>query len=369
MKRIIVFLIIALVLNLTVSADEVYSEQYDISGADELYDALPEETKDFFDSSGIDLSQQDWVNSLEGENVFGHIIEFVSQGAASPLRSGAAIIAVIVITAAFVSFAGQNERFAPAVFAATLAVAAIVASDIWSCVSTANSAIKGCCTFMLSFIPVFASIIALSGSTATSVSMSSLLLGATQVVSNICAFVILPLMGGYLSMSISCTVSPLLDQSGLVQSVKKVAMWVMSLLTTVFLGILGIQTAVNSAADTLSVKTAKFIIGSCVPVAGAALSESVSTVSASVSLLRSSVGIYGVVALAATVLPIVLELVLWRLSLFVCSGVAQLFSLPKISGIIKAVDTMISLLLGIMLLISGMFIIALAVVIGAGRGI
>ncbi len=369
MKRFIAVVILVLLFTLPVRADEVYSEQYGLSGADELYDALPDKTQDFFRENGIDLGDENWVSSLSGENVFRHIFDFLSKGAAAPLKSGAAIISVILVTAAFLSFGDTRERFTPALLAATLGVAAVTAADIWSSVSAASGAIKGCSTFMLSFVPVFASLVALSGGAVTAASMSALLLGAAQAVSSICAFVILPLMGGYLAMSMASGVSPLINQSGLVNSVKKVTLWFMSLLTTVFLGILGIQTAVNSAADNLTLKTAKFILGSCVPVAGTALSESVSTVSASVSLLRSSVGIYGVVALAITVLPIVLELVLWRISLFVCSGVAELFELSKISGLIKAVDAMVSLLLGLTLLTAGMFIISLAVVIGAGKGL
>lgn len=369
MKRIIAAIIVALLFALPVRADEVYSEQYEISGADELYDALPDKTQDFFNENGINLGDENWVNNLSGENVFRHVFDFLSKGAVAPLKSGAAIISVILITAAFLSFGDTRERFAPALLAATLGVAAVTAADIWSSVSAASGAIKGCSTFMLSFVPVFASLVALSGGAVTAASMSALLLGAAQAVSGICAFFILPLMGGYLAMSMASSVSPLMNQSGLVGSVKKVTLWFISLLTTVFLGVLGIQTAVNSAADNLTLKTAKFILGSCVPVAGTALSESVSTVTASVSLLRSSVGIYGVAALAITILPIVLELVLWRISLFVCSGVAELFELSKISGLIKAVDAMVSLLLGLTLLVAGMFIISLAVVIGAGKGL
>ena len=101
--------------------------------------------------------------------------------------------------------------------------------------------------------------------------------------------------------------------------------------------------------------------------AGAALSEAVSTISASVMLLRSSIGIYGVVALAAIFLPTLTELLLWRATLMITSSAASLFSLEKISGILKAVDTMLSVLVGILLLVAGMFIISLTVVITAGR--
>jgi len=45
----------------------------------------------------------------------------------------------------------------------------------------------------------------------------------------------------------------------------------------------------------------------------------------------------------------------------------ELFSLPKITGILRAVDSMLSLLLGVVLMVGGMFIISLTVVITAGK--
>ena len=80
--------------------------------------------------------------------------------------------------------------------------------------------------------------------------------------------------------------------------------------------------AVNSSADTLTAKTARFIIGSSVPVAGGVLSEALGTVTASVTLLKSSVGIYGAAACAAILLPLITELLMWRAGAVVNAGVA-----------------------------------------------
>ena len=97
------------------------------------------------------------------------------------------------------------------------------------------------------------------------------------------------------------------------------------------------------------------------------LSEAFGTVLSSVTLLRSSVGIYGAVACAAILLPLITELLMWRAVLLITSGLAGLFSLPQISGLLKAVDSMMSVLLGIILMVGAMFIISLAVVVTAGR--
>ena len=49
------------------------------------------------------------------------------------------------------------------------------------------------------------------------------------------------------------------------------------------------------------------------------------------------------------------------------AGAAGLFSLPQISGLLKAVDSMMSVLLGIILTVGAVFIISLAVVVSTGR--
>lgn len=366
MKKIIVFIILTCFLCMPVCADDNYITQYENVGADKLADNLDEQTREFFEENGIDAKDYTWVNQLTIGSVFEHIWRFITSGIRAPIKTGVLVASIIFLSAALTAF-GTAPRFETAIYAAVLSISALIATDIWQSVSAAVNAVKGTSSFMLSFVPIFASILALSGKTVTAPAMSALLLGATEVVSFVASFAVLPLMGGYLALSISSGVSPLLNSSGIVESVKKISMWILSLLGTLFIGILGIQTAVNSAADSVTLRTAKFILGTSVPVAGGVLSEAVSTISASMGLLRSSVGIYGVAALILMLLPIVTELILWRCMLMLNISLGELFSLPKITGILRAVDSMLSVLLGVVLMVGGMFIISLTVVITAGK--
>lgn len=367
MKKFLFFIIFMLTFSLPVyAADDVYSNAYESIGGNYLGQSLDQNVKDFLNQNGINPSDYNWVNKLTDKTVFSHIIAFFTGGIKKPLNTGVTVMGVILITAALTSFGGAQHT-TTAIYAATLAVAALIAGDIWQSVSAAVNAVKGSSSFMLSFVPVFASTVALSGKTVTAASMSALLLTATEIVAFISSFTILPLMGGYLALSISTGVSPLLNNSGLAESIKKISMWILSLLGTLFIGILSIQTAVNSAADSVTLRTAKFILGTSVPVAGGVLSEAVSTVSASMGLLRSSVGIYGVVALLVILLPILIELIIWRCVLFVVSALSELFCLSKITAILKAVDAMFSVLVGVVLLVGAMFIISLTVVVTATK--
>lgn len=369
LKRITVIILFLLVFTLPVSAQEndIYNEQYESIGADDIKYSLPEETRQFLYENGIDPSDYNWTDNLSSENVFAHIWNFITKEIKKPLSVCAACLCIILITAAITSFANNDSSMTAATYTSVLSVCALLVPTALSSVTASVSALKGVSTFMLSFIPVFATATAVSGAVGTSVVMSSVLLVVTQGLSYISSFVITPLMGGYLAVSISACVSPLISQSGIAESIKKVALWILSLASTVFLGVLGIQTTVSASADSLSMRTAKFILGSTVPVAGTAIAEAFSTVTASINLLRSSVGIYGVVALVAIFAPLILELLLWRLSLLINITVSDIFSLSKISALLRAIDMMLSLLIGIILCVTVVFIISLTLVTSAGK--
>ena len=159
-----------------------------------------------------------------------------------------------------------------------------------------------------------------------------------------------------------------MNKSELAETFKRTGIWIMSLCSTVFLGLLGAKNAVNTAADGVALRSAKYILGTCVPVAGQALSGAVNTVSASMSVIRASLGIYGIVALAVMFLPALTELLIWRFVLLFTGGVCSLFSLGEAGKLLKALDGVLALLIGAVLTVGATFIISLAVVIGTVRG-
>lgn len=372
MRKILFILLLFVLISFPVSAAEEtggYKDGFEMSGAEDLPYSLPQETRETLEQFGINPKDENWVNTFTSQGVFEHIWDLFFVRSSSPLKSGGIVLGIILISAAFPSFCPDGKKFEVASFAVSISVALCIIHPLWNAISAASNAIKGCASFMLSFVPVFAAIVSVSGGVATSVSMSALLLTAAEVVSSAAAFIILPAMGGYLAMSLCSSVSPLIATTNIAERLRTVAFWILSFISTVFVGILGIQTVVNSAADSLVLKTSRFIIGTSVPIAGAALSEAASTLFSSFGLLRSSIGIYGVVALSAILLPIVIELIVWRLVLLVSLTVSELTAQPSLTKILKSVDMMLSVLIAIILLIGAMFIISLTVVVNSGKSI
>ncbi len=369
-KNIVLIIALIFCLIIPVSAEEtdIYKEQFDASGIDNIQNEIPDSAKDFLDDFSINLSDSNWVSSLNGENAIKHIISFIKSGASTPFKTFGIILALIILSTV-ITTAVKDNMSETVTFATVLAVGATLLSPIYTVITATVDALYGCAMFMTAFVPIFAGIIAASGKPLTSASMSGVLLLAANFVSFIANSAVIPLMGGHLSLSIAASVSPLIQNTNLAGTVKKFSLWIMGFISTIFIGILSIQTAVNSSADSLSLRTAKFIVGSTVPVAGGVLSEALSTVTASLTLLKSSVGIWGVLICAVAFLPIIVELLIWRFGLWGLSFLSDTLGIPKISTLLKSVDSVLSVLVGIVLLSAALFIISLTVVIIGGKSL
>ncbi len=367
-KRIILLVIIFSFFVITASAEEtdIYKDQFEISGAEKLYDYVPDKTQEYLNEFSVDFSDSNWVNTLTTENAFLHILNFIKGGALAPLKAFGIILALIFLASVMENSLSTDAQIT-VIYVTLLAVALALLNPIYSVITSSVEVLKGCSYFMTAFIPIFAAILAASGKPLTSASASGVLLLAANFITYIANYAVIPLMSGHLSLSIASSVSPLLQTTNLANTIKKISLWVMGFISTLFIGILGIQTAVNSSADTLSVKTAKFIIGSTIPVAGGVLSEALTTVTASLNLLKSSVGIWAVLICGLTFLPLIIELLLWRACLWGLAFFSDIFSLSKISNLLKSVDSVLSVLVGIVLLSFAMFTISLTVVILGGK--
>lgn len=344
-----------------------YEQQYESSGADGLQGNLPESAKEIFDRFDISAKDTSWLKDFDVKNIFGVISNFLKNGFKGPLAVFCSLVGVVLLCAA-VNGMGDMRLVTDGTvdFVAALAVAAVVLVPLHTTVDACINAIRANGSFMLSFVPVFTAVVAANGQAATSASGGAVLLFAAEMTVSVISFIIMPLCSCYLAVSLCASSNPLMSHSEIAGYMQKVTNWILGLTLTVFLGVLSVQTSISSAADTVSARTIKFAVGSAVPVVGASVSEALGTVKSCLSMLKTSVGIYGVIAVGATLLPVVLELVLWRVAMAGGCIISDIFGCKKITVMLKSVDSVLAILLGIVLYCVILFVIALTIVTKAG---
>ena len=364
MKRIIVFLIVLSLFCVQANAETLYEQALDKAGFEKVEQSIDKDAKKLLENYGIDPYNTDWIGELTAGNLFTVIIDFLKSGVGSMGSALGANIAVLLLWAVFGTFANDLKTANGAVNIAFTAILTLsVTVPVLKLITSVSAAIKAGGVFMLSFVPLFCGITAATGGITTAAGSSALLLTAAEVTVQIIAFVIIPVASAVLALAIAGAFSEVSPAMRLSLALKKAIGYVMTLTFTVFLGLLSVQTAISTAADSVSLKTVKFMVGSFVPVAGSALSETISTLGSSVKILQSGVGVYGIFAVLFTVLPVAAELVLWRFAFFIGKTAGDMLGVGEGTKIISAVDATVALLLGTLLFVGALFIIALAVVL------
>lgn len=339
--------------------NEIYNRQYEGSGAADLQSSLPHETSELLGDLGFDLSNPDAIFKMEGKPFFSLLYDWFVNGITLPLKTSLSVIGVLLIFASFEGIVEKSPSNGMTVFVCFVSIL-IATAPVYSLMESVKTAIQTLSNFMFCLVPVYAGVMLSSGNGVAAGGFSTLLLGAAETVSYLISYFFVPTAGAVMCLGICGGISPVAGVLRISEWIKKTANWVMGIATTLFLGVLSIQNSVATATDGLGIRTSKVMLSTAIPIMGPAIAETVNTARGCLNLLRSGVGIYAVVAIFIIAAPIIIQLVLWRISLWITSAVAEIFGMKQVEGLLKSVDFCISVLLSSVCFTALLFIIALA---------
>ena len=221
---------------------------------------------------------------------------------------------------------------------------------------------------MMTFVPVFAGILAAGGHTGTAVCYQAAVCGLANCIMQFLAGILLPLLSMTFAMSIVDGVNPSVSLGGFIRAVKRVTIWLLGLCMAIFLGVVSIQSFVGGAADSAATKAAKYVVSNFVPVIGGAVSDAYSTVRGSLGILKSATGAIGMIVLCLLFLPVFLHVFLYRLVVTLAAATAELFSVPQLARLLRNTEQVLSITFAVVTCFAMMFLVATAIVIGLSSG-
>lgn len=349
--------------------DELYQEQAEASGAGDLPDNLPEETRQLLDQLGITSIDAEGFSSLEPQGVWKALAELTGQEASGPLRSVGVVLGVVLLCALMEGMKQTlRDPSASPVFqvVCVLAACAALLVPLSSCVQAVCRAAESTSVFMGSFVPVYAGILVTAGHAVTAASYQTVVLFAAELITLLATHLLVPLLTMSLALGMAGSLDTGLRLDSLSSAINKGAAWLLGITTTLFVGLLTLQGIVGGAADTLSSRALRFSLSSMVPVVGGSLSEAFSAVKGCLGLLKSTVGGFGMLATALIVLPPLLQCAVWSLGLALCTAAAELFGLGQISALLRSAQAVVKTLIAVLAACSLFMIVATAVVTAAG---
>ena len=351
---------------------EYYEQQVEDSGANDLPNYLPYDTKSQLDHMGI--SGVDWnsIQSIQPNSVFSQILKMLGEGVQAPMKALLSLLGIMMLCALLGSMKinlGEKNMGGIMNLIGTLCICMVVITPIVQSIVKLTGVIQGASTFMLACIPVLVGIMIANGQTVTASSYNLLMLGTTNSISFLSAHFLAPCMNIFLGFSVVSAISPTLRLNTLCNTISKIVKWVLGFCMSVFTGLLTIQSLLGGSVDVTTNRTLRFVVSSFVPVVGSALGEALSTVQGCIKVLKGGVGAFGVLAVVFMFLPILIECLLWQMTLTVCAGIGDVFDLKEITSILNAASKVMSMMLAILLCTMAMMTISTVVVLMMGGAV
>ena len=367
MKRIFAFIFIIFLLAIHVNAENI-TDQMLFSIDDELSsfeDSLPNEVKnalprELFDN-GFSISG---AASLTQEDFMDIIINLLLMNLPSILKSFSCILALIIVSSILnlmrdgFDNLSLNKAFE---LCSTLCISIFVFTLVSNIVNSTVDFISTLCAVMSTLTPLMSGIYIMSGSISTAAVSSSGTMLFITLLQNFVVIAIVPIIKASMCFSIIKSINTGIDISGFSKILKNTFTTVLIFTMTIFSFVMSYQSVLAQGNDSLSLRTAKFAAGSFIPIVGSSVSEALKTVSSSLSVIKGSVGVIGIIVIAIITLPSLISLFLNKLSFDICSGISKSLNCSNEASITEEASSICSFLLSIVSITCILFIFVVTI--------
>lgn len=365
------FIIIILLTLMLSSALCVGAEEnnmiYDMSP---VYDSLSDSSKNSLNNIGADSSNPESLAEISFGSVINEIASLANSISQPPLKGLINIIGILLTCSLVYSCKNSLDNGISSTIntVSTLCITCAVAIPALSVITSVGDVIYTASNLMLAYIPVSAVVMASSGHAVSGASYYSMMMATGQCVGLLSSRVIVPLLNMYLGFSISSGVSNGVNLSGFISMISKTVKWILGFAMTIFTTVLTAKQLITTSMDDISARAVRFTLNSFVPIVGSALSDAYKTVQGSVGLLKTGSGVFVILSVAIVFLPMVLECLMWIITLWIGKSTAQTLGLSQPTVLLESISFVFSTLLAIQLCIMSIYIISTAIILIMGGG-
>lgn len=255
-----------------------------------------------------------------------------------------AVTAVVLLASLVGGMPGKSDTAIRLV--CTLALGTVLLKQTGSMIRLGTETVQELSEYGKLLIPVMTAALASQGGITSSTALYTGTAVFEAVLSTFVGKLLVPLVYLFLVVAIAngATGQSLLKK--LRDLIKWLCTWGLKTVLYVFTGYMGITGVISGTADTAAVKAAKLTISGVVPVVGGILSDASETVILSAGVMKNSVGIYGLLAIAAMWITPFLTIGVQYLLLKLTAAVCGVFGVKEVSELINDFSGAMGLVLG-----------------------
>lgn len=369
MKKFIFILLFVFIFTLPCYGADTY-EKISNSISDELIslkNSLPEEIigylpNDVWEGNFSSLSGKDFSES----KLIDLVIDYLFFGLKSVVKSFANILIVLLISSIFNMLSNSmSSDLVKSSFSlcSALCTCFTVFSICTSLTSFVSDYIMGLCGAMEAFSPIMATIYIMSGNISSgAVANTSILLFIGLVEHFLVAFM-LPIVEISVCFSVIKAFGGQLCFEGFSKTIKNTFTGVTVFVMSIFMFVLSTKNILSQSADSISIKTAKFAISNFIPIVGGTVNDALRTVTSSISYIKNSCGVLGIIIIIFIILPILIYLLLNKLAFNLSSGIAKAIGCTNEIAMLGEGESVCGFLIALLCCTAILFIFAITIFI------
>ena len=333
---------------------------------DEAADRLPE---DFFSSDPLRAAQAvgDMATLPRFASAVGRMLGLRLSDAC---RLGACVVGLLMLCAVMryvaQSFGASGELIGG--LCVRLSLMGVSAGLSVSLMDTVGTFFRQLSSLAVGMVPLTGILYALGGNLTQSTVSQTLLAAFISLLDYACASLSPAVCGVCMALS-------LFDLSGTGTRLSALGGWIrrtyaafLGLCMFLLSSVLGTQTLLSSARDSIRMRGLRYAVGQMIPVVGGAVSASLGTLSSGIGLLRSVTGTAGILLLGLLLLPTLVTLLLFRRTLLLCASCASLLDCPQEERLLSDVAGLYGYMAAAVTVCSVFFTLSLAL-LAAGKSI
>jgi stage III sporulation protein AE len=321
-----------------------------------------EDVKTVLEDNNITLEDPSSAANINAFDVIKHIFESFTAALRSPLIMLGKITAATMLCVLVRSMSAEGTVDKVFTLICVLTTVLVISDTVTDSLYSVKTSMEQMNSFMMSYIPIFSSVATAGGSAAAGAGYYGVMLIICESAGILADTILVPFLSAVLAVTLVSAINPSLDLGSLAESVKKLVIWLLGIVMTLFTGLLSIQSFAG-AADNLSARAVKFAASSFIPVIGGSVSEAYSAVKGSIGVIRTSVGVIGVIIMSVIVAKPLLTLLAVKLAVWIGATINDIFGVSNSGGLLKSINSVLSIGVSILAAYSIMFVISTSVVI------
>ena len=313
MRRFLIFITIFIAFAVPVQASEYTAPEV----SDQAQEFMPEDTQSF--SEGL------WY-------VFKQALARLQPSMAEAASICLSLFAVVILVSILDTFSESASPITRLV--GTLVIALLLIKPSNAMISLATKTVASISDYGKLLLPVMTATLASQGGTSTSATLYTATAMMDSVLSSAITKIMIPMVYIYLCL---CVINALCDVEhvkNLKHFMKWSMTWFLKIVLYIFTGYLAITRVVSGTVDASAMKAAKLTISGAVPVVGGILSDASEAILVSAGLVKSAVGVYGLLAVIAILIGPFIRIGCQYLLLKATAGICGAIGSKKVSSLI-----------------------------------